>query len=238
LISLSGPGTLDLYTAEDIDHGADPPAALVRVLAWVRDFLAKPHPDLGRNGSVCPFIPRALEHGTVWLALPSADEGGGIEETIDRYREAFLQLEPTTGDLVAYKTILLVFPEVTDEQAPELIDGMQRRLKAAFVEDGLMIGQFHAHNDEPGLHNAQFRPLRSPVPLLAIRWMVLSDLPFLTRSADPLEMRLRFLRGYLNAADKLMAGPANTRARELAAILAETLTEILAAADDSPPDGQ
>ena len=45
----------------------------------------------------------------------------------------------------------------------------------------LMLGQFHPLPPaEPGLWNADFRPLRSPVPLLAIRHMVPTDLPFLT----------------------------------------------------------
>jgi hypothetical protein len=240
LTSASQESVLGLFTPDEIDEGRSPDAALVTVLAWVREFLAKPHHDLGRKGSVCPFIPGALDHGTIWLAVPAADTEGetGMEEVIHRYRQAFLQLEPTAGDLVMFKTILLVFPAVTEEEAPYLIDKMQHRLKAAFVDDGLMIGQFHARNGEPGLHNPEFRPLRSPVPLLAIRWMVASDLPFLTRAVDPLEMRLRFLRGYLGAANSLMPGPANARMRELAAILAQTLTEVLAAAEDSAHDAE
>jgi hypothetical protein len=45
-----------------------------------------------------------------------------------------------------------------------------------------MIGQFHPKCDQPGLWNDDFRPLRSPIPLLAIRIMVPGDLPFLTGS--------------------------------------------------------
>src|SRR5688572_13100028 len=30
------------------------------MLAWARDFIGKPHPDLGRNGAVCPFVPKVL----------------------------------------------------------------------------------------------------------------------------------------------------------------------------------
>ena len=55
------------------------------------------------------------------------------------------------------------------------------RLKTAFVTRGLMIGQFHPRCDEPGLWNNDFRPLQAPRPLLAIRQMVSSDLPFLLR---------------------------------------------------------
>jgi hypothetical protein len=74
--------------------------------------------------------------------------------------------------------------------APTVIDVVQLELKGSFVEQGLMLGQFH---DRPpvdgGLWNAAFRPLRCPVPLLAIRHMVPTDLPFLTRER-------RYLEGY------------------------------------------
>jgi len=43
------------------------------------------------------------------------------------------------------------------------------RCKPNFVERGLMLGEFWSGNDSPGVHNPEFRPLDSPVPLLVIR---------------------------------------------------------------------
>jgi hypothetical protein len=40
--------------------------------------------------------------------------------------------------------------------------------------------------EQSGLWNEEFRPLRAPVPLLAIRQMVSSDLPFLFDTASHL----------------------------------------------------
>jgi hypothetical protein len=62
---------------------------------------------------------------------------------------------------------------------------------------GLMLGEFHANNESPGLRNPDFRPLRSPIPMLAIRHMVDSDLPFLIRETYAPEERSAFLRSYL-----------------------------------------
>jgi hypothetical protein len=43
-----------------------------------------------------------------------------------------------------------------------------------------MIGEFHpGPPPAPGLWNADFRPMRSPLPLLAVRHMVAADTPFL-----------------------------------------------------------
>jgi len=81
--------------------------------------------------------------------------------------------------------------------AAKLIDDAQNELKASFVDVGLMLGEFHSENESPGLRNPEFRPLRSPVPMLAIRHMVESDLPFLRRSIDAPSVRASYLRSYL-----------------------------------------
>jgi hypothetical protein len=62
---------------------------------------------------------------------------------------------------------------------------------------GLLVGEFHAANANPGLHNPDFRPLRSPVPMLAIRHLVESDLAFLNRDFYPVSLRATYLRSYL-----------------------------------------
>jgi hypothetical protein len=67
------------------------------------------------------------------------------------------------------------------EQIP-ILDALQARLKERFVREGLMVGQFHPQCEQGGLWNTDFRPLRAPIPLLAIRQMVTSDLPFLLGS--------------------------------------------------------
>jgi hypothetical protein len=54
-----------------------------------------------------------------------------------------------------------------------------------------MIGQFYDGCEEPAIWNRDFRPLASPVPLLAIRNMVRTDAPFLVKDAVSLEAYLR-----------------------------------------------
>ncbi len=60
-----------------------------------------------------------------------------------------------------------------------------------------MIGQFHPRCDNPGLWNTDFRPLRSPLPLLAIRRMVVFDLPFLTEDTGHFEAWLGHFASHL-----------------------------------------
>ena len=42
--------------------------ALQAVAGWIKTFVVKPHKDLGRAGTVCPFVPGSLERKTLWLA--------------------------------------------------------------------------------------------------------------------------------------------------------------------------
>jgi hypothetical protein len=90
-----------------------------------------------------------------------------------------------------YKALVLTFPNIKAENARELVDLAQLRLKPEFVKLGLMLGEFHLFNNTPGLHNPQFYPLRTPHPSLAIRFMAPSDVVFLTGSAEQLKVYLR-----------------------------------------------
>ncbi|MYM91993.1 hypothetical protein GTP91_33065, partial [Rugamonas sp. FT82W] len=180
----------------DRDYARDTP--LAQVLDWVRAFLARPHPELGRKGAVCPFVPVSLMQDSIWLAEItdrdlSLDKIGAI---IGAYRDLFLATEPTRGPDAINKAFMVVFPHLGAEGAA-VVDEVQYRLKRDFVDMGLMLGEFHATNQSEGLRNPEFRPLRSPVPMLAIRHMVDSDLPFLLRAGYPASVRAAFLRSYL-----------------------------------------
>jgi hypothetical protein len=189
---LTHPHSPDLRLLEiaDLDAPADPPEPARVVLEWARGYLSAPHPELGRRGNVCPFVPSSLRGSHFYVAVrpgPMPD----VAETVRRHRDWFLELEPRGDPHAQLKTILILFPDV----APEQIDATQEALKPAFVQAGLMLGQFHpTPPSEGGLWNPDFRPLFSPVPLLAIRHMVPSDLPFLTRDRRHLESYLARFR--------------------------------------------
>ena len=173
--------------------------SLVKTTQWIESFLAKPHPELGRPGVVCPFVPKSLRLETIQMVEISAKgmSQSNLEELVKECRETFLAQFPQRGKLAIYKALLLVFPDVSDDQC-DLIDRVQQTLKPFFVEKGLMLGEFHRSNQSPGLHNSDFRPLQSPVPMLAIRFMTEADLPFLSRVTDSPQLRVRYLEAYLN----------------------------------------
>lgn len=186
-------------TEVEKECGADSTRA--QLLKWLREFISAPHPDLGRSGSICPFVPGALSMDTIWLAEvteaePTAESIGAI---IKEYRNVFLATEPRNAPESINKAFLVAFPTLVARGAEgiALVDQVQYLLKPYFVDQGMMLGEFHSMNESPGLRNPDFRPLRSPVPMLAMRLMVESDLPFMIRTQYSHSERAAFLRSYL-----------------------------------------
>lgn len=204
---------LMLVTADEVWDGTVPPQlvayrqALCTVVDWAWHYLCRPHPELGRRGPVCPYTRLSLDAGTFYLAVRPGRPTGAAEvtELLESYRDWFTEIEPMDGQASQLKTILVLFPDLPAEDRTLIIDATQQRLKSEYVARGLMIGEFHdGPPDKAGLWSQEFRPLRSPVPLLAIRHMVPTDLAFLEH--DPV-----YLSAYLDR----FAGqvPANMLAR-------------------------
>ncbi len=159
-------------------------AAVRTALDWALAFLASPHPDLGRKGPVCPYIRTSITERLMYVATrPEAEcDDEHLVEAVRSARQWFADLQASTPEGNRHLvTILVVLPRI-DRASSAALDALHRSLKDEFVQDGLMIGQFHPRCEAPGLWAADFRPLQSPVPLLAIREMVPSDLPFLVDS--------------------------------------------------------
>jgi len=159
--------------------------ALRKIADWTRDFVSRPHVNLGREGPVCPFVPPAIENNTLWLAVEHVDGLSELEVAVllNSYKELFLSLHPREEevgtDIAARKTILIIFCDLEEDKASNYVDGIQRALKDGFVRQGLMLGEFHIRSESPGTHNENFFPLQSPLPMLVIRHMVVTDWRFL-----------------------------------------------------------
>jgi hypothetical protein len=169
---------------DQLDATAEDLRAVHEALAWASEFLGSPNADLGRKGPVCPHIRNCFTQGLIYVtSRPETGCAGDDLRTAIRSAKAWfapLQEQAPEGSehLV---TILVVLPRI-DRTSSAGLDALHASMKDEFVSQGLMLGQFHPRCGARGLWNADFRPLQSPVPLLAIREMVASDLPFLVGS--------------------------------------------------------
>jgi len=184
---------LTLYEPGDLRGEMASPeiADLRQITTWAVEFLNAPNQQLGRRGPVCPYSRLSIDNNCFMLAWAGGEHDvQSIESTVDQYRRWFMELlEQAERAREHLLTILVVLPGF-DRTDSGPLDALQRRLNEAFVREGLMVGQFHPRCAQSGLWNEDFRPLKAPIPLLAIRRMVASDLPFLLDSASHLSAYL------------------------------------------------
>jgi hypothetical protein len=185
----------------EIEHVASNIEAFCQATAWIQTYLARPHKMLGRSGTVCPFAQSALAQDSIHIAvvrLSATNKRARMVDAISYHLQAFLsKAASATDNERILQATLVIFPDVSLAEAVDLIDRTKEELKPDFIRQGLMLGEFHARNESGGLHNPEFRPLRSPLPMLAIRHMVPTDLVFLNRPEYDIQTRLQYLDAYL-----------------------------------------
>ena len=155
--------------------------ALQAVADWIKTFVARPHEDLGRAGTVCPFVPGSLERNVLWLAPEQiADRGEpDVVELISGYKRLFLETQPTGGDDADYKVIVVVFTDLPADRAQGVFDDVLQHLAVpSYAGDGILFGPFYEGNKGTAVYNSRFRPFQSPVPFLFVRQGVISDWKF------------------------------------------------------------
>ena len=170
-------------------------AALRSVARWLDGYISRPHHGVGRSGEVCPWTRRTIDLGRLELVPISSVEGAEVDAILALLRERFVSAESPSGPDAGFRSIIGVFHRLDPEAASEFIVAAHARSKPAFLECGLMLGEFYPTCDKPGLRNPSFRPLRSPVPLLVIRQMVEPDIEFLLDKDEFVESYLRVHRG-------------------------------------------
>lgn len=193
-----------LLTMEEARARATGDDALATLRAWVETYLMRGHADLGRTGAVCPFTARAAKIDTVRLGICEA--GPGDEATAFAViRKGFADLEaiPCKPSFSHFRTVIVGFPNCASPEGIAMLQRVQARHKFYSLSRFRMIGFMHATNDAPGLWNPDFRPLRAPLPVLAIRHLVEQDAPFAAR--HPLLLAPYLLRFPLAGPKRLVA---------------------------------
>jgi len=163
---------------------------LIGIKNWISEFLCSPHPSLGREGNVCPFTREAINKNTIYFSLEKSfylDQEIEIKRISSQIR-LFKTLTVDNHD--EYKVIINAYPYL-DKSEYIKIELIQNKLKPLFVEENLMIGQFYPGCKEKGLWNDRFFPLDSPISLLAIRNMAITDIAFLMSTNSFLDKYLQ-----------------------------------------------
>ena len=162
-------------------------AALQTVADWIKAYVVKPHKDLGRAGTVCPFVPGSLERNVLWLA-PEQIAGRGEPEVVqlmNGYKRLFLETQPTGGDDADYKVIVVVFTDLPADRAQGVFDDVLQHLAVeSYADEGVLFGPYYEGSKATAIHNPGLRPFQSPVPFLFVRPGVIGDWEFFVDSDE------------------------------------------------------
>jgi hypothetical protein len=180
--------TADLFLLEDLEDvgrtselAESDLEALQAVADWIRTFVVKPHKDLGRAGTVCPFVPGSLERKTLWLAPEQTAERDlpEVVELMNGYKRLLLDTRPTAGDDVIYNVIVVAFSDLPADRAQGVFDEVLKQIAVpSYAEDGILFGPYYEGHEGTAIYNSRFRPFQSPVPFLFVRHGVTSDWKF------------------------------------------------------------
>jgi hypothetical protein len=180
--------TTNLFLLEDLEDSSrtrdlvdSDLSALRSVANWIKTFVVKPHKDLGRPGTVCPFVPGSLERKVLWLAPEQIADRGEPDaiELVSGYKRLFLETQPTGGDDADYKVIVVVFTDLPADRAQGVFDNVLQDLAVpSYANGGILFGPYYEGNEGTAIYNSRFRPFQSPVPFLFVRPTVVSDWKF------------------------------------------------------------
>ena len=179
-LTSSAPDPSPLLTLSQARDMRDP--AMSSLLGWIESYLMRGHPELGRSGAVCPFTRQAGRLDCVRLGVAAA--GPDQEETVSALvRASFAALDaiPVAPAMAHFRTVIIGFPECASPEGTAMLQRVQARQKFYAIKRHRMIGLMHEDSSAPGLWNPAFRPLRAPLPVLAVRHMVEHDAPFAIR---------------------------------------------------------
>jgi hypothetical protein len=180
--------TTDLFLLEDLEDVertselAESDLDALRAIAdWIKTFVVRPHEELGRAGTVCPFVPVSLERKTLWLAPEQIADRSEPEvvELMSGYKRLLLDARAADDGDATYNVIVVVFTDLSHDRAQGLFDVVLRELAVgSYVEDGILFGPYYEGNQATAIYNSSFRPFQSPVPFLFVRHGVVSDWKF------------------------------------------------------------
>jgi hypothetical protein len=168
--------------------------ALQAVAGWIKSYVLKPSKDIGRTGTVCPFLPWSVDQKTLWLAPEHIGNQTAPDATqlMTEYKRLLLGAQPSEGDDADYNVIAVVFTDLPAARAQGVFDDVQQQLAVpSYADDGILFGPYYEGNEGTAVYNSRFRPFQSPVPFLFVRHGVISDWKFFVDNEEWLTLWAR-----------------------------------------------
>ena len=154
------------------------------MMRWMSEYLEQPHPDLGRQGPVCPFVARTAAVDRFLIALHDEVVDADrrlIRDIILSHAEGLKLHFPETDPNGNFTGLVIVFPKLPLDRA-EVLDELQDEMKTHFMSHDTMVAACHARSTKPAINNPAFPAFRSPLPCMILRHMDVRDIVFLAHN--------------------------------------------------------
>lgn len=175
-----------------VDRALDPQlvACAAATMAWAKDNIGEPHPDIGRGGPVCPFVPKALSTNRFHILLRTDVDGTDLHAlrgAIVGTARGFLKTYAVDHKEHAMANLTLVFPSITEERGV-VMEHVHTEVKSLLMNMGVMCSSFHPLCDKPAIRNQAFRDAyKAPYACFTMRHMGLHDIIFLSHNEEGFE---------------------------------------------------
>jgi len=174
-------------------------AAVQQCVQWLEEYIGQPHPELGRNGDICPFVNTALRKRKMsFVVLPHVQRANFAELRRRVLYEAFrLPRRIEESDRFAELTTTnVLLPNLTGPAA-QVVHDVHTACKTSLMRRGVMLAAFYPGYEKPAVYNPQFKLYQAPFPVIVLRPMALHDIVFLDNNSEGFgEYHRRFAKRY------------------------------------------
>jgi hypothetical protein len=169
----------DLLTLDEARPLASHGGALATLLDWLQTYPVNGHDQLGRAGVVCPFTRPSSRLNAMRVRVETCMEGDD-ERAFRVVRDGLKALTgiPVERGDEHFRTIVMVLPNCASEAGIATLERAMRRHKYYCLLRMQTIGLLHPTSEQEGLWNRNFRPMRAPLPVLALRYIIEQDARF------------------------------------------------------------
>jgi hypothetical protein len=166
-----------------------------QVMRWAEEFIASPHPELGRKGPICPFVQKTIDVDQLLIGVYDKIDGTSpvpIRDVVLAQADHLKARVPIGAPNGGFSGVVMAFPDIPPEHG-DVLDLVHTELKTHLMERDVMAGAFHPGSTKPAMQNPKFFPFRAPIPSFVVRHVDVRDIVFLGHNRNAFErFRARF----------------------------------------------
>jgi hypothetical protein len=164
---------------EEARQTAAPESQMAQLLDWLEAYPMSNHTQLGRTGTVCPFVKQSARLNILRVTVSQA--GPADEDAVyAMIKDSFTEIEEMDAPegKERLRTAVIGYPNCGGPEGIAMLDRVFHRFKYYTLLHFRMMAFFHADSQIGGLWNHDFKPMRAPMPLLGVRYLIEQDAVF------------------------------------------------------------